>query len=62
MLRMCRGGRHADAEEAFRRIFTGNDDDGGKEHVAFEHKGNAAAFGFIGIRETEFKTHALRFE
>ena len=57
MLRMCRGGTHADVEEAFQRIFLG---DSKLEDAVFYHAQNVTVSKMI-LEEEEFRMHAMRF-
>lgn len=57
MLRMCRGGTHADVEEAFQRIFLG---DSKLEDAVFHHAHNVTVSKII-LEEKEFRMHAMRF-
>lgn len=56
MLRMCRGGYLADVEEAFQRIFFGEEK---LEDAVFDHASNFTVSKII--LEQEFQTHAMRF-
>ena len=58
MLRMCRGGCLADVEEAFQRIFFGDDK---FEDAVFNHAKNGPVSAVI-VEQKEFRIHAMRFE
>lgn len=55
---MCRGGCLADVEEAFQRIFFGDDK---FEDAVFNHAKNGAVSAVI-VEQKEFRIHAMRFE